>query len=92
LHERGDALVSLAVLFGLGPGRAAEFGGGGDVASVLDQVEGFPVGLDGRGLDGLGGDILPAGLLELVEAALGFRGFPAEADGTAAEAENAGQR
>jgi hypothetical protein len=46
----------------------------------------------GLGFGGLGGNALAAGLLELVEAALGFVGFSAEADGTAAEAEDFCQR
>ena len=33
-----------------------------------------------------------AGVLELVEATLGFGGFAAEADGAAAQAEDSGQR
>jgi hypothetical protein len=41
---------------------------------------------------GLGRDALTAGFLKLVETALGFVGFSAEADGTAAEAEDFCQR
>ena len=40
----------------------------------------------------LGGDALAAGFLKLVETALGFVGFSAEADGTATEAEDFCQR
>jgi hypothetical protein len=88
----GDALVALVSRIGLGPGQAVGFGCRRDLACLLDQVEGFldfRLGLDGRrfGLDGLG---LAAGLLELVQTTLGFGGFTVEADGTAAEAKDAG--
>ncbi len=90
-------MVALALLVGLGPGLALGLGGDGYCAGVLDQVDGsfdfwFGLGGFGLGFGGLGGDALAAGLLKLVETALGFVGFPAEADGTAAEAEDFCQR
>ena len=94
LSAGGEAVVPLALLIGLGPGQALGLGGGGDLAGVLDQVEGFFdfwLGLGGFGL-GFGGDARAAGGLEFVQAALGFVGFAAEADGAAAEAEGSGQR
>ena len=94
LQAGGDSLVALALLVGLGPGQALGLGGDGDCAGVLDQVEGvfdFCFGLGRFGL-GFGGDAVAAGFLELVEAALGSVGFAAEADRTAAEAEDFCQR
>src|ERR1700733_11998324 len=77
LQAGGDSLVALALLVGLGPGQALGLGGDGFCAVVRDRVDGcfdFWVGLGGFGL-GLDGDALAAGLLKLVEAALGFMGF-----------------
>jgi hypothetical protein len=94
LQAGGDTVVSLALLVGLGPGQALGLGGDGDRAGVLDQVDGsfdFWFGF-GLGFAGLGGDALTAGFLKLVETALGFVGFSAEAEGTAAEAEDFRQR
>ena len=94
LEAGGDAQVALALLIGLCPGQATGFGGGGDRAGVLDQVESFFdfwFGLGGFGL-GFGGDACATGGLEFVQATLGFVGFAAEADGAAAEAEGSRQR
>ena len=94
LSAGGEAVVPLALLVGLGPGQALGLGGGGDLAGVVDQVEGFFdfwLGLGGFGL-GFGADARAAGGLEFVQAALGFVGFAAEADGAAAETEGSGQR
>jgi hypothetical protein len=57
------------------------------VSSIRSRVFSiwFGFGLD---LGGLGGDARAAGFLKLVKTALGFVGFSAEADGTAAEAED----
>ncbi len=97
LQAGGDALVPLALLIGLGPGHTRGLGGRGYRAGVLDQVDGsfdswFRLGGFGLDFGGLGRDALAAGFLELVEAALGFVGFTAEADGAAAQAKDSGQR
>jgi hypothetical protein len=95
-----DAGVAIALLVGLGPGQVAGFGGHGDGGGGVDRGGGLldswwgllgRFGLGGCGLDFglLGLDGLLGGLLKLAEVAFGFGGFPAEADGTAPEAEDA---
>jgi hypothetical protein len=94
LEAGGEAVVSLALFVGLGPGQARGLGDAGDRAGVLDQIEGssdFWFGLGGFGL-GCGGDARATSGLEFVQATLGFVGFAAKADGAAAEAEGSGQR
>jgi hypothetical protein len=86
LQAGGHTVVALALLVGLSPGQALGLGSDTDCSRVLDQVASsfdFCFGLGGFGLD-FGGDARATGGLEFVQATLGFVGFAAEADGTAA--------
>jgi hypothetical protein len=90
----GEALVACPQAEGLGPGQAGGLGDGLDLAGFLDQGDGVVDSGGGFGGWRLGRCVRPgaAGVLDEVEATLGFVGFTAEADGAAAQAEHAVER
>ena len=88
-----DAPGRFALLVGLRPGNfAAGRGSGAFGFDEADRLVGFGGGWGGLGLGRLLLEAVAAGALELVEFAVGFVLFPAEADGAAAEAEDSVQR